>query len=216
LKILHSDKPYLVGIVGGSASGKTSFIKHLSMAFDEDQLCVISQDHYYIPREQQQRDEQGHLNFDLPSSIDRERFFQDLVKLASGEEIFVEEYTFNNPNKTPELIRYKPAPIIIMEGLFIFHYTEILDMLDLKVYLHADEEIKLKRRIFRDATERGYPEETVLYQWHNHVMPAYKQYLEPYKAYSDIVINNNVTYDKGLEVLVNHLKSKVQWKINLV
>lgn len=161
-------------------------------------------------------DENGQLNFDLPSSIDRERFFNDLVKLASGEEIAVQEYTFNNPDKKPSLIRYKPAPIIIMEGLFVFHYTEIQEMLDLKVYLHAEEHIKLKRRIHRDASERGYPEETVMYQWRNHVMPAYKAYLEPYKAFSDIVINNNVTYDKGLEVLVNHLKSKVQWKINLV
>ncbi|MFN3529674.1 MAG: uridine kinase [Bacteroidia bacterium] len=210
------EQMYLVGIVGGSASGKTSFIEQLARHFDTYQITVISQDHYYVPIEQQQRDAKGELNFDLPASIDRQRFHDDVMRLISGHEIFVKEYTFNNPERKPELICYKPAPIIIMEGLFIFHYDEIRELLDLKVFLDAEEEIKLQRRIRRDASERGYPKETVLYQWHNHVMPSYKAYLEPYKAQSDIIITNNTSFERGLEVLLHHLKAKVQWKIDSV
>lgn len=212
----NREQMYLVGIVGGSASGKTSFIEQLALRFDSDQITVISQDHYYVPIEEQQRDAQGQLNFDLPASIDRKRFHDDVMQLISGHELYVKEYTFNNPDRKPALICYKPAPIIIMEGLFIFHYKEIRDLLDLKVFLDAEDEVKLQRRILRDASERGYSKEIVLYQWHNHVIPSYKTYLEPYKAQSDIIITNNTSFERGLEVLVHHLKAKVQWKIDSV
>jgi uridine kinase len=216
LENLHPENPYLVGIVGGSASGKTSFIESLAKHFEADQICVISQDHYYVAKEMQQRDENGEINFDLPGSIDRQRFHDDVMRLVSGHDIYVKEYTFNNPEKAPELICYKPAPLIIMEGLFVFYYEEIRELLDLKVFLDAEDHIKLERRIRRDSSERGYPKETVLYQWHQHVVPAYKAYLEPYKAHSDIIVTNNTSFSKGLEVLVHHLKAKVQWKINSV
>lgn len=211
-----SEQPYLVGIVGGSASGKTSFIKALAEHFDTDQITVISQDHYYVPVEHQVSDANGIVNFDLPGSIDRDRFHDDVLRLVSGHEVYVKEYTFNNPNQQPEIICYKPAPVIIMEGLFVFYYDEIRKILDLKVYLDADEEIKLARRIRRDASERGYPEHEVLYQWHNHVMPAYRAYLEPFKAHSDIIVTNNTSFSKGLEVLIHHLKAKMAWKTDSV
>jgi uridine kinase len=207
---------YLVGIVGGSASGKTSFINSLARHFEPDQITIISQDHYYVPIERQSCDANGVVNFDLPGSIDRQRFFEDVMRLVSGHEVYVQEYTFNNPEKTPEIICYKPAPVIIMEGLFVFHYSEIKELLDLKVYLDAEEEVKLSRRIRRDALERGYPEQEVLYQWHHHVMPAYRTYLAPYKAQSDLIITNNTSYAKGLEVLLHHLKAKLLWKTDSV
>lgn len=210
------EQPYLVGIVGGSASGKTSFIHALAREFDSDQITVISQDHYYVPIDKQLKDGNGVVNFDLPGSIDRQRFHDDVLRLVSGHDVYVQEYTFNNPDRQPELICYKPAPIIIMEGLFVFHYEEIRNILDLKVYLDAEEEIKLSRRIRRDAAERGYPEEEVRYQWDNHVMPAYRSYLEPYKSQSDIIVTNNVSFSKGLEVLIHHLKAKVTWKTDSV
>ncbi|WP_223274528.1 uridine kinase family protein [Salibacter halophilus] len=199
-------EPYIIGIAGGSASGKTSFLKDLKRNMPKGSVCIISQDNYYKPIEEQKIDENGQVNFDLPDSINRIQFYRDLISIRKGEEITIKEYTFNNKKKTPGLIRVQPAPIIIMEGLFIFHYEEIRKALDLRVFIDAREHVKLERRIKRDIEERGYPEKDVRYQWNNHVVPSYKKYLEPYRDDSHIIITNNSHYRKGLEVLVNHMK----------
>ncbi|MFM2285925.1 MAG: hypothetical protein RLZZ543_1422 [Bacteroidota bacterium] len=204
-----SRKPYVVGISGGSASGKTSFLKNLRESLPAGSACVVSQDNYYLPKEQQLKDENNQINFDLPTSIHRDAFYKDMCRLMKGEKVVLQEYTFNNAAHTSTTIELAPAPIIIMEGLFIFHYEEIRNQLDLKVYIDAREELKLERRLRRDKDERGYPEEAVLYQWNNHVMPSYHQYLRPYRDDADIIVTNNISYDKGLEVLVNHLRAFV-------
>lgn len=204
-----SRKPYVVGISGGSASGKTSFLKNLREALPAGAACVVSQDNYYLPKEQQLKDENDQINFDLPTSIHRDAFYKDMCRLMKGEKVVLQEYTFNNASHSSKTIELDPAPIIIMEGLFIFHYEEIRNQLDLKVYIDAREELKLERRLRRDKDERGYPEEAVLYQWNNHVMPSYHQYLRPYRDDADIIVTNNISYDKGLQVLVNHLRSFV-------
>jgi len=202
-------KPYIVGVAGGSASGKTSFLRDLKALLPNNTISIISQDNYYNPKEMQQKDEQGEINFDLPTSINRATFVKDLAALKAGKSIVQQEYTFNNDAAAPKTIIIESAPIIVMEGLFIFHYNDVREMLDLKVYLDVREEIKLQRRIKRDSSERGYPEETVRYQWNNHVMPSYKKFLRPYRDSSDIIITNNVTYNVGLNVLANHLKVKL-------
>lgn len=209
-----SSKPYIIGIAGGSASGKTSFLRDLKELITEEHITIISQDNYYHPKEKQFIDENGEINFDLPTSIDREHFHQDLVSLMANKPVEKKEYTFNNKDAEPKLIQLNPAPIIIMEGLFIFHYQEIRDLLDLRVFLDVREDIKLQRRIKRDAIERGYPEETVRYQWDNHVMPSFKAYLRPYRDDANIIITNNYTFDKGLLVLANHLKMILQESSN--
>jgi len=202
-------KFYIVGIAGGSASGKTSFLKNLKNSLPEGSVSIISQDNYYLPKESQLVDEQGEINFDLPTSINRQEFFEDLKKLISGETIERKEYGFNVGNIESTMVSIKPAPIIIMEGLFVFHYEEIRELLDLKVYIDVRDDIKLERRILRDAIERGYNEHSVRYQWDNHVLPSYKKFLRPYRDSSDIIITNNISFNKGCEVLVNHLKVKL-------
>jgi uridine kinase len=200
-----SQRPYIVGISGGSASGKTSFLKHLSEALPAGNLCIVSQDNYYRPKDQQLRDENGQINFDLPTSIDRQAFHADMQRLMRGESIRIKEYTFNNASREAQEVEMHPAPILVMEGLFIFHYAEIRDALDLKVYIDARDEIKLERRLKRDRDERGYEHDVVLYQWNNHVMPSYMQFLRPYRDEADIIVTNNSSYDLGLDVLKNHL-----------
>ncbi|MFN5317339.1 MAG: uridine kinase [Bacteroidia bacterium] len=199
--------PYIVGISGGSASGKTSFLKELRSAFPDDMLCIVSQDNYYKPKEQQEKDENGEINFDLPESINRQAFHNDLVRLIQGQEVRIKEYTFNNAGKQSSEIILNPAPIIIMEGLFIFYYEEIRALLDLKVYIDARDELKLQRRLKRDYDERGYGHESVLYQWNNHVMPSYHTYLRPFRDDADLIVTNNLSFQKGLEVLSHHLQT---------
>ena len=202
-------KPYIVGIAGGSASGKTSFLRDLKTNMPKGSLCIISQDNYYKPIEEQEIDENGEVNFDLPESINRVQFYRDLINIRKGDEITIKEYTFNKKDKVPGFLKVNPAPIIVMEGLFIFHYEEIRKSLDLRVFIDARENVKLERRIKRDAEERGYDEADVRYRWENHVTPSYQKFLKPYRDDCHVIITNNSHYKKGLAVLLNHLKSEL-------
>jgi len=201
--------PYLVGITGGSASGKTTFLRRLLASFPEEHICLISQDNYYHPRESQLMDSQGVHNFDLPSSIDAAAYADDVLRISQGEEVRRLEYTFNNAAVKPKELVFRPAPIVVVEGIFVFHFEEIAKLLDLKVYIDAQEHVKLHRRIIRDRDERGYDLADVLYRYTHHVAPTYAKYIAPYKHDADIVVPNNQHFDKGLEVLVGFLKGKV-------
>ncbi len=206
MEISEKSSPYLVGIAGGSASGKTYLLNSLMNYFRDGDICLISQDDYYRPKELQFIDENGEINYDLPEGIDDAHLLRDLRDLQSGKIIEKLEYTFNNPNATPRMLSIKPAPIIVIEGLFIFHFQEICKLFDYKVFVDADHDIKLNRRMERDQKERGYSQEIILYQWHNHVIPAYEQYLLPYRQYSDFVIHNNDCIGNEIEALSGHLK----------
>ncbi len=200
--------PYLVGITGGSASGKTTFLNRLVSAFPADQICLVSQDNYYHPRDRQILDDQGVHNFDLPASIDAAAYAADVLALSQGREVRRQEYTFNNAAATPQELVFRPAPIVVVEGIFVFHFAEIARLLDLKVYIDAQEHVKLHRRIIRDRDERGYDLADVLYRYTHHVAPTYEKFIAPYKHDADVVIPNNQHFDKGLEVLVGFLKGK--------
>lgn len=200
-------KPFTIGITGGSGSGKTYFLQELSGSFKPGEISLISQDHYYHPREQQLVDENGVKNFDLPTSIDREAFHRDVVKLKSGENVIKQEYTFNNPLVAPKELEFLAAPILVVEGLFVQYFEEIEKELDLKIFIEAKDHVKLGRRIRRDQTERGYDLDDVLYRYQYHVMPTYENLIEPLKHKADLIIPNNANFKRALEVLVTFLKS---------
>ncbi|WP_020604454.1 uridine kinase [Spirosoma spitsbergense] len=202
-------KPFIVGITGGSASGKTSFLKGVLSAFSEDQICLISQDNYYLSRDIIPVDDQGIHNFDLPETIDHHLYAQHIGQLRDGQIITQKEYTFNNPAIIPRILTFNPAPIIVVEGIFVFHFRELADQMDLKIFIDAKNSIKLERRVKRDAEERGYDLDDVMYRWKYHVKPTYRQFIKPYRAEADIVIPNNNHYQKGLDVVIAFLKTKV-------
>ena len=201
--------PYTIGITGGSGSGKTHFLNTLSSHFGDGEVCLISQDHYYHPRESQKEDERGVKNFDLPESIDFKQFQHDIQVLKSGQVLKKQEYTFNNPSASPKTLEFKPAPIIIIEGLFVQYFPEIEKELDLKIFIEAKDYLKLSRRIRRDNEERGYDLDDVLYRYQNHVMPIYETLIGPLKHRADIVIPNNSKFDKALDMLTLALRAKL-------
>jgi uridine kinase len=184
-------KPFIIGIAGGSGSGKTFFLNCFLHHFKQDEVTLVSQDDYYIPAGEMTQEENKLYNFDLPSTIDSEQFLRDIKQLMSGEVVYKKEYNFNNPLAVVKILEIKSAPIIIVEGLFILHFKEIAALLDHTIFVDADEQVALDRRIKRDGLERGYPEDDVLYKWHNHVVPAYKEYLLPYREQCNKVIMNN-------------------------
>jgi uridine kinase len=203
------NQPFIVGITGGSASGKTLFLNTLVKAFREEDLCIVSQDEYYKKKEEQPADEKGIRNFDTPFSIDAEQFVTDIKSLKQGENVSRQQYTFNNPALTPKILSFKPAKVIIVEGIFVFYYPEIAKLLDLKIFIDAREHIKFSRRISRDKAERGYDIEDVMYRYEKHVAPTYEKYIEPFKHEADFVIPNNLHFNKALDVITVFLKTKL-------
>lgn len=200
---------YTIGITGGSGSGKTFFLEGLSSRFTPEQLCLISQDNYYKPRDSQPLDANQVKNFDLPESIDREAFAHDIKQLKNGQEVVKKEYTFNNPAKIPKTLVFRPTPILVVEGLFVQYFEEISSELDLKVFIEAKDHVKLGRRIRRDQIDRGYDLDDVLYRYQYHVMPVYESLIDPLKHRADLIVPNDKGFDRALEVLTGYLRSRL-------
>ncbi|MBI3824201.1 MAG: uridine kinase [Planctomycetes bacterium] len=199
-------KPYLVGIVGGSASGKSSFLRDLFARLPAAQCAIVSQDNYYRSIDEQAVDAAGMHNFDLPTAIHCDHFVADLHKLMRGETVTRTEYTFNQRDKPGRTIVVEPVAVVLVEGLFLFHFEEIRALFDLRVFIDAREDICKQRRLQRDGAERGYGPEHVEYQWENHVLPAYRQFVLPYRDEAHVIVTNHGGYEKGLEVVAHHLE----------
>jgi uridine kinase len=202
-------KPYIIGICGGSGSGKTSFIRRLRERFDEADLCIVSQDDYYRPLHEQEKDPQGIENFDLPNSIDKKMLRADMERLMQGETLTRLEYVFNDEEAERKTIVIRPAPVIVVEGLFVFHYKKVAALFDLKVFISSKENLKIIRRILRDLAERNASLEDVLYRYEHHVLPAYERYIGPYRESADVVINNNRDFEQGLDVVEGFIRHKL-------
>jgi uridine kinase len=208
-----SDTPYVVGICGGSGSGKTKVLRWIQKKFTDQDICLLSQDNYYRDRTTSTPEENRFFNFDEPQVIESEQFSADLQALKVGKTVRRREYTFNNPEKEGSMLEFRPAPVIVVEGIFVFYFSEVSRQLDLKVFVDVKEHVKFHRRITRDSRERGYPLEDILYKYTRHVAPAYEKYIAPYRHDADIVIPNNRNYQEGecppaVEVLVSHIRSK--------
>ncbi len=197
---------YLVGIAGGSGSGKTTLVRALRDSLPKGSICVVSQDDYYHPREAQAIDPNGKVNFDLPSAVDLEGLTKDLKTLVAGNPIYKKEYTFNQDGKEPGSVEMRPAPVILVEGLFVLHHEPVRELFDLRVFIEASEQAQLDRRLLRDARDRGYGSEEVLYQWEHHVLPAYRDFLMPYRHLCDLHVVNENSFERAVKVLGNHLR----------
>ena len=208
------NKPYIIGIAGGSGSGKTFFLNRFLDHFTADEVCLVSQDDYYIPVAHDMTPEENKLyNFDLPRTIDNAQFEKDVSDLIAGNTIFKKEYTFNNPSLSPKMLEIKPAPILIIEGLFIMHFKGIADLIDMKIFVEADEATALDRRLKRDLEERGYSNEDVIYKWLNHVKPAYNEYLLPYKGECDKLVINNTNTTANIVKITEEISHELRQKL---
>ena len=199
----------IIGICGGSGSGKTTLLKRLAAFYGELQPTIFSMDNYYLPIGEQFLDENGEVNFDLPTALDKERLVRDLQDLKEGKSVEVKEYHFNAPPNKSVLITLDPSTIIIVEGLFLFQYEEVNKLLDFSIFVDVDPMVQLDRRLYRDQETRGYSREAILYQWNNHVVPCYEQYLSPYVHLADFVFENDQNADLEFERLIQVLTPKL-------
>lgn len=202
--------PFIVGVAGGSGSGKTTLIRGLRDRSPAGAVCLISQDDYYHPIEQQFVDANGKINFDLPSSIDLDRLTQDIRGLCEGRPIRRKEYTFNKEGAEDRWMEIAPAPVVLVEGLFVLHHPPLRDLFHLKVFVHTDETLQLERRLARDTVERGYGPEEIRYQWDNHVIPAYRAYLDPYRPLCEVEVDNQRAVADAIDALHGRLGHRVE------
>lgn len=193
---------FIVGITGGSGVGKTTLIDGLNREF-EGRVTTFSLDNYYKPKTEQDLDENGVINFDLPSALDLDKMKKDFDALRLGNSIEQSVYQFNNPVNGNQVNLLEPKSLLIVEGLFVMHYDFIKPLLDYSVYLSVDADLQLERRLKRDVQERNYSEEDVRYQWQNHVLPCYESYVKPYKVEADLIITNNERFDENIHILTS-------------
>ena len=199
----------VIGICGGSGSGKTTLLNRLAEKYSYLKPSVFSLDNYYKPKEEQTLDENGVVNFDLPTALNQEQLESDLQKLKNGEVIEVFEYQFNTNNKH-KLITIEPSELIIVEGLFVFEFKKVFELLDFKIFVDVDPAIQLDRRIYRDQESRGYSRSDILYQWENHVIPCYNKYLAPHETKADFIYHNDSRSEADFDRLVGLLEEKFE------
>ncbi len=199
---------FIVGITGGSGVGKTTLINQLYNEF-EGKVSTFSLDNYYLPKQKQAKDENGVINFDLPSALNQQKLKQDLEILLNGTPIEQSVYGFNNPSKEKEQQEILPKELLIVEGLYVMYYDFVRTKLNYSVYLMVDEKRQLERRLKRDVVERNYSEADVLYQWNNHVLPSYENHVLPFKNKVDLIITNNDTFDDNIHILMAEIHQKL-------
>lgn len=199
----------IVGICGGSGSGKTTLLKRLETTFRDKNPCVFSMDNYYLPIELQQLDANGIVNFDLPTALDEKRLAEDLKALANGQPIEVKEYHFNAPPNKNVLITLNSSELIIVEGLFLFHYPGVKELLDYSIFVDVDPNVQLDRRLYRDQETRGYSREDIMYQWDNHVLPCFENYLYPYKKDASFIFRNDHRADVDFGALEKEINLRL-------
>lgn len=181
----------IIGIAGGTGCGKTTVVNTILNELPEGEVGVISQDSYYKDTSHLSYDERIKINFDHPRSIDFELLENHLKELKKGNAIDQPVYSFVKHNRTGDTINTKPRKVMIVEGILILSHAEIRNIFDIKIYVHADSDERLIRRLKRDITERGRDINEVLTRYQNTLKPMHQQFIEPMKEYADIIIPNN-------------------------
>ena len=181
----------IIGIAGGTGSGKTTVVNQILNELPNEEVGVISQDSYYKDTSHLSFQERDNINFDHPRSIDFELLVAHLKDLKIGKAINQPVYSFVKHNRTGDSIVTHPRKVMIIEGILILTNQEIRDMFDIKIFVHADSDERLIRRLKRDMAERGRDIEEVLSRYQQTLKPMHEQFIEPMKEYADIIIPNN-------------------------
>ena len=202
-------KPFIIGIAGGTGSGKTTVAQKIYDSLNGINVIIIQQDAYYIDLGHLVLEERKKINFDHPSSIDNELLVEHLNQLISGKEIEIPIYSFTNYTRMKEKTRVIPQDIIILEGILVLEEKKVRDLLDVKIYVDTDEDERFIRRLIRDTKQRGRTMESVIEQYLTVVKPMFLQFVEPSKRYADIVIPQGGLNDVAIDIIVSKIKSRI-------
>ena len=201
---------FIIGITGGSGSGKSSIVNAIAEGFDKNQLTVLSQDRYYNPLDHLSPKERSVQNFDHPSAFDYDLLEKHLHELKKGNTIPAPVYSFVKETREPETDVISPTPILLLEGILLMNHPKIKSMVDLWIYIDTDEDHRLMRRVLRDTTERGQELTKVFRRYTEQVKPMHQNYIETSKSEADIIINNNHHYDRSVQFVIKAIQQMVR------
>ncbi len=199
----------IIGIAGGTGSGKTTVVNQIIDELKHEEVDVISQDSYYQDTSHLSFEDRKKINFDHPKSIDFELMAEHLKLLRNGETIQQPIYSFKEHNRTGETIEIQPRKVIIVEGILILTHPEIRELFDIKMYVHADSDERLIRRLKRDIAERGRDLEEVLWRYQTTLKPMHQQFIEPTKEFADIIIPTNRINTVAVDIVQTIIKDRL-------
>ena len=195
-------KPLLIGIAGGTGSGKTTVTKEIIKSISSDDVVVIEQDSYYKDQSTLSFEERVNTNYDHPDAFDNELMIKQLKDLLDGKTINKPIYDFENHNRKVETETVELKSIIILEGILILFDEKVRNLLDIKIYVDTDSDVRIIRRILRDIKERGRTLDSIIVQYMGTVRPAHLQFIEPTKRYSDIIIPEGGYNKVAVDIIV--------------
>ena len=202
------NSPMLIGIAGGTGSGKSTFADRL-LALFPNEITVISYDNYYKPQDHLEFEERIKTNYDCPDALDTDLLVKHLRNLQSGDAVDVPNYDFKLHTRKAELTRLEPSPIIIVDGILTFHDERLREMFDIKIYTDADADERILRRLRRDVNERGRDIDGVINQYLGTVKPMHGIYVEPTKKYADIIINGGKN-KTALDIVATRIAKRLE------
>ncbi len=195
----------IIGIAGGTGSGKTTVVTKIVRRFSENEVALLSQDSYYYDNSDLTLEERRAKNFDHPDSVEFDLMISHIKKLARGEAVDEPVYSFITCTRQPETRRVEPREVLIVEGILCLANKKLRDMMDIKVYVDCDSDLRLSRVIRRDINERGRDINQVLDRYEKTVRPSHIQFIEPTKRFADIIIPQGGMNQVAINILTNHI-----------
>lgn len=202
-------RPLIIGIAGGTGSGKTTLVENLKEQFGAD-ISVLPHDNYYAAHHDMSLEERQTLNYDHPAAFDTDRMIQDLEDLKAGKTVQCPVYDYAIHDRTEETLTLAPNKVILVEGILIFENKALRDLMDIKIFVDTDADVRILRRILRDVKERGRTLESIMEQYLTTVKPMHEQFVEPSKRYADLIVPEGGKNAVALDMIIQRVKSHME------
>ena len=202
----------VIGVAGGTGSGKSTLVKSLQEAFKGDDVATLCHDYYYKAHTELTYEERTKLNYDHPQAFDTDMLVEHVRALKNNVPIEHPVYSFVEHNRLPEKVLVKPSRVLIIDGILIFENKELRDLMDIKVFVDTDADIRLARRIMRDVCDRGRTMESVISQYTNTVKPMHEEFVEPSKKYADVIIPEGGFNSVAVKMLIRNIRALIDGK----
>lgn len=199
----------IVGVAGGSASGKSTIVDRFKNEFAKD-IVVLCHDYYYKSHSDLLFEERTKLNYDHPNAFDTAQLLDDIKKLKAGQEILRPVYDYTIHDRSSEQVLVQPKKVIIVDGILVLENKELRDMMDIKIYVETDDDERLIRRIQRDVVERGRSLQSVIDQYRDTVKPMHDQFVAPSKRYADVIIPYGGTNKIAVDMIIENLRKRIE------
>lgn len=203
-------KPVVIGVAGGTGSGKSTVVRQLQRRIHPRKVAILEQDAYYRSQEHVSPEQRLKINYDHPSAFDNRLYLKHIRQLMRGEAVHKPVYDFKTHTRSKKTVRVEPGPVIILEGILILSEKSLRELMDIKVFVDTDADVRVIRRLMRDIRRRGRTIESVVEQYLNMVRPMHQQFIEPSKRYADIILPEGGYNRVAIDLLVTKVESLFQ------